>query len=43
MGIDGWIYVAVGDFGFRDAVDRDGKKLTMHGGGIVRVRPDGGD
>ncbi len=41
MGIDGWIYVAVGDFGFHNAVDRSGKKLTMLGGGIVRVRPDG--
>ena len=41
MGIDGWIYIAVGDFGFRNAVDRSGKKLTMHGGGIVRVRPNG--
>jgi len=41
MGIDGWIYIAVGDFGFHDAVGRDGTKLTMLGGGIVRVRPDG--
>lgn len=41
MGIDGWMYIAVGDFGFHDAVDRSGKKLTMQGGGIVRVRPDG--
>lgn len=41
MGIDGWIYIAVGDFGFYNAVDRDGTKLTMLGGGIVRVRPDG--
>lgn len=41
MGIDGWIYIAVGDFGFHDAVDRTGKKLTMLGGGIMRVRPDG--
>ncbi|TSD66713.1 c-type cytochrome [Inquilinus sp. KBS0705] len=41
MGIDGWIYIAVGDFGFHDAIDRGGKKLTMLGGGIVRVRPDG--
>ena len=41
MGIDGWIYIAVGDFGFHDAVDRTGKKLTMLGGGMVRVRPDG--
>lgn len=41
MGIDGWIYIAVGDFGFHDAVDRSGKKLTQLGGGIVRVRPNG--
>ena len=43
MGIDGWIYIAVGDFGFHDAVDRSGKKMTQLGGGIVRVRPDGTD
>lgn len=41
MGIDGWIYIAVGDFGFHNATDRDGTKLSMLGGGIVRVRPDG--
>lgn len=43
MGIDGWIYIAVGDFGFHDAVGSDGTKLTMLGGGIVRVRPDGSE
>jgi glucose/arabinose dehydrogenase len=41
LGIDGWIYIAVGDFGFHNATDRTGKKITMLGGGIVRVRPDG--
>ena len=41
MGIDGWIYIAVGDFGFHNATDRDGTQLTLLGGGIVRVRPDG--
>ena len=41
LGIDGWIYIAVGDFGFHNAVGSDGTKLTMLGGGIVRVRPDG--
>jgi putative heme-binding domain-containing protein len=41
MGIDGWIYIAVGDFGFHNAIDRSGKKMSMLGGGIVRVRPDG--
>src|SRR5690606_24460280 len=41
MGIDGWIYIAVGDFGFHNATDRDGTELTMLGGGILRIRPDG--
>jgi putative heme-binding domain-containing protein len=43
MGIDGWIYVAVGDYGFVKAVGRDGTSLQLHGGGIARVRPDGTD
>ena len=41
MGIDGWIYIAVGDFGIVGAKGTDGTELTMLGGGIVRVRPDG--
>jgi putative membrane-bound dehydrogenase-like protein len=41
MGIDGWIYVAVGDYGFLKAEGRDGKSLQLRGGGVVRVRPDG--
>jgi len=41
LGIDGWIYIAVGDFGFADATGRDGTILTLLGGGVVRVRPDG--
>lgn len=41
MGIDGWIYIAVGDFGFHNAEDRSGKKMTQLGGGVLRVRPDG--
>ena len=43
LGIDGWIYIAVGDFGFIDAEGTDGKKLSMHGGGVVRFRPDGSE
>lgn len=43
MGIDGWLYVAVGDFGMPDAVGADGKHMTLHGGGVVRVRPDGSE
>jgi putative heme-binding domain-containing protein len=41
MGIDGWIYIAVGDFGFMHCVSKDGKVLQNHGGGVARVRPDG--
>ena len=43
MGIDGWIYIALGDFGFVDAEGTDGTKFTKLGGGIVRVRPDGSE
>ena len=41
MGIDGWLYIAVGDFGTTPAKGTDGKTYTLHGGGIIRVRPDG--
>ena len=43
MGIDGWIYVAVGDYGFIKATAKDGKTMQFKGGGVVRVRPDGTD
>ncbi len=43
MGIDGWLYVAVGDFGMPDAVGADGTRYTLWGGGVVRVRPDGSE
>ena len=43
MGIDGWIYIAVGDFGIHGAKGTDGTELTMLGGGVVRVRPDGSE
>jgi putative heme-binding domain-containing protein len=41
MGIDGFIYVAVGDYGFTSARAKDGTVISNRGGGIVRVRPDG--
>ncbi|MDR3638766.1 MAG: discoidin domain-containing protein [Isosphaeraceae bacterium] len=41
LGIDGWLYVAVGDYGFVRAEGRDGKVRQLQGGGIARVRPDG--
>jgi len=41
LGIDGWLYVSTGDFGFFEATGSDGRKLQVRGGGVVRVRPDG--
>jgi len=41
LGPDGWIYVAVGDYGFMKAVGTDGKSISHRGGAVVRVRPDG--
>src|SRR5690606_1835849 len=43
MGIDGWIYVAVGDYGILEAVGKDGSRVAQRGGSVVRVRPDGTD
>jgi len=41
IGVDGWLYIAGGDFGFIDAEGTDGRKLTHRGGGVIRVQPDG--
>ncbi len=41
MGIDGWLYIASGDYGALQAVGKDGTKLQFKGGGVMRVRPDG--
>lgn len=41
LGIDGWLYAALGDFGCLNAKGIDGRTLTLRGGGVVRVRPDG--
>lgn len=41
LGIDGWLYVAVGDYGFLEAVGKDGSTISRRGGSVVRVRTDG--
>lgn len=41
MGMDGYLYIAIGDKGVPECVGRDGRRLTLRGGGVVRVRPDG--
>jgi putative heme-binding domain-containing protein len=41
LGIDGWLYIAVGDYGFVKAVGEDGAERQLRGGGVARVRTDG--
>ena len=41
VGIDGWAYIAVGDFGWVKATGKDGKSVQFLGGGVARVRLDG--
>jgi putative membrane-bound dehydrogenase-like protein len=41
LAMDGYFYLAVGDKGAYGAVGRDGRRVDLHGGGILRLRPDG--
>ena len=41
LAMDGYFYMAVGDKGIYGAVGRDGQRVDLHGGGILRLRPDG--
>lgn len=41
LGMDGFLYIAVGDKGIPRAVGKDGATIQLFGGGVVRVRPDG--
>ncbi|NLT70014.1 MAG: c-type cytochrome [Verrucomicrobiaceae bacterium] len=41
LGIDGWLYIAGGDFGFLKATGTDGRTVQHRAGGVLRVRPDG--
>ena len=43
MGIDGWLYLAIGDYGMFRAEANDGSIVHLHGGGVLRVRPDGSE
>jgi len=40
IGMDGFVYVALGDKGLPRAVGRDGSSITVEGGGVFRMRPD---
>ena len=41
LGVDGWLYIAGGDFAFMNATGADGTRLQHRAGGVLRVRPDG--
>jgi putative membrane-bound dehydrogenase-like protein len=41
LGMDGFLYIAVGDKGIPRGLGRDGKTIQLRGGGVIRVRPDG--
>lgn len=41
LAMDGYFYMAVGDKGFYGARGTDGREVSLHGGGVVRIRPDG--
>ena len=41
LGMDGFLYIAVGDKGIPRGVARDGTTIQLHGGGVIRIRPDG--
>jgi putative heme-binding domain-containing protein len=41
LAMDGYLYMAVGDKGIHGFVGRDGRRLELPLGGIIRMRPDG--
>jgi putative heme-binding domain-containing protein len=41
LAMDGFFYLAVGDKGIPGAVGQDGSRAVLHGGGVLRFRPDG--
>ena len=41
LGIDGRLYISVGDKGVPNATGPDGRTVQLKGGGVLRCRPDG--
>jgi putative heme-binding domain-containing protein len=41
LAMDGYLYMAVGDKGIHGFVGRDGRRLELPLGGVIRMRPDG--
>ncbi|MDD7987310.1 c-type cytochrome [Lentisphaera marina] len=43
MGVDGWLYMAIGDYAIPDGKGTDGSSVKLWGGGVLRCRPDGSE
>jgi HEAT repeat protein/glucose/arabinose dehydrogenase len=41
LGMDGFLYIAVGGKGVPRGVGKDGRSIQLQGGGVIRIRPDG--
>ena len=41
LGMDGYVYISVGDKGIPKATGADGSTITLEGGGVARMRLDG--
>lgn len=41
LGVDGYLYIAGGDFGIMKATGKDGTVIQHRAGGVIRVRTDG--
>jgi putative membrane-bound dehydrogenase-like protein len=43
MGVDGWLYMAIGDYSIPNGKGTDGSSVKLWGGGVLRCRPDGSE
>jgi putative heme-binding domain-containing protein len=41
LGMDGYLYISIGDKGIPKGVGKDGTTIQLYGGGVIRIRPDG--
>ena len=41
LGMDGYLYIAIGDKGIPEGVGKDGTKIQLRGGGVIRIKTDG--
>ena len=40
LAIDGWLYIAVGDYGFQKAIGADGTAISHRGAALRALAPD---